>query len=132
MSQQRSRLRRLLADELGNCRDVDLKHRLDELESLATAVPDRQQPDLTALKTLGNDTRYEIVHILAAASEELCVCEIAPFVDVSDSAVSHALSDLTDAGLVTRRKDSTWRYYDTTKRAEQLVTVLDATREASK
>lgn len=52
--------------------------------------------------------------------------------DVSDSAVSHALSDLTDAELVTRRKDSTWRYYDTTKRAEQLVTVLDATREASK
>jgi DNA-binding transcriptional ArsR family regulator len=35
-------------------------------------------------------------------------------VDVSESAVSHALSDLEDAGLVTRRKDGNWRYYDAT------------------
>lgn len=132
VSRQRSRLRRLLAEDRGECRDSDLEQRLDELESIADAVPDRRQADLTALKTLGNDTRYEIVHILGATTEELCVCEIAPLVGVSDSAVSHALSDLTDAGLVTRRKDGTWRYYDTTERAEQLVAALGATRGGRK
>lgn len=129
MSQQRPRLRRLLADELGECCDGDVEHRLDELQSLTDGLPDDHQSDLLAMKTLGNGTRYEIVRLLVAASNELCVCEITPLVDVSESAVSHALSDLTDAGLVTRRKDGTWRYYDTTDRAEHLIDTLDATRE---
>jgi DNA-binding transcriptional ArsR family regulator len=47
---------------------------------------------------------------------------------VSDSAISHALSDLRDAGLVTRRKDGTWRYYEATDRAEALLAALDDTR----
>jgi DNA-binding transcriptional ArsR family regulator len=66
--------------------------------------------------------------LLKAADRELCVCEINPIVDVSDSAISHALSDLYDAGLVTRRKDGTWRYYETTDRAEAILTALDETR----
>ena len=49
---------------------------------------------------------------------------------VSDSAVSHALSDLTEAGLVTRRKEGQWRYYDTTDRADGLLAALDSTRES--
>jgi DNA-binding transcriptional ArsR family regulator len=51
-------------------------------------------------------------------------------VDVSDSAVSHALADLLDADLVTRRKHGTWRYYEATERARALLAALDATREA--
>lgn len=84
--------------------------------------------DVDALRTLGSDTRYRIVRLLAAAGEELCVCEISPRVEVSDSAVSHALSDLADAGLVTRRKEGTWRYYRPTDRAVRLIEALDATR----
>ncbi|MFB6269878.1 MAG: winged helix-turn-helix domain-containing protein, partial [Halobacterium sp.] len=45
---------------------------------------------------------------------ERCVCELEALVDVSESAVSHALADLVDAGLATRRKDGNWRYYDAT------------------
>jgi DNA-binding transcriptional ArsR family regulator len=67
--------------------------------------------------------------LLTAADRALCVCEITPLVDISDSAISHALSDLHDAGLVTRRKDGTWRYYDATPRAEALIGALDGTRE---
>jgi len=47
-------------------------------------------------------------------------------VDVSDSAVSHALSELTDAGLVARRKEGKWRYYRTTDKAERLLGALAA------
>lgn len=49
---------------------------------------------------------------------------------MSDSAVSHALSDLASAELVTRRKEGTWRYYRSTPRAEQLIEALDSTRNA--
>ena len=124
-----TRLRRLLSEDLGDCCEADVEDRIDELESLAAAVPDRLGTDLAALSTLSDETRHAIVRYLAAADGALCVCELSPLLDVSDSAVSHALSDLHDAGLVTRRKEGTWRYYDTTGRAARLLTALDETRE---
>lgn len=122
------RLSRLIEDEAGTCCAADVEERLDALASLASAVPDDPVPDLAALKALGDGTRHRIVRLLAAADDELCVCEINPLVDVSDSAVSHALSDLADAGLVEREKRGTWRYYRTTERAEALLDALDDTR----
>lgn len=129
--QAESRLRRLLADELGDCCDADVERRIDELESLAGTVPDRDDRDRAALRTLGDGTRYRLARLLAAADGELCVCELEPLVDVSSSAVSHALSDLADAGLVARRKAGTWRYYRTTDRAERVLAALDDSREGS-
>jgi DNA-binding transcriptional ArsR family regulator len=132
MSSQTERLERLITEESGRCCEADLEERLDSLRSYQSETPTDPDADLTALKTLGNDTRYSIVRLLTAANRELCVCEINPIVDVSDSAISHALSDLYDAGLVTRRKDGTWRYYETTDRAEALLTALDKTRGADR
>ncbi|MFB6296823.1 MAG: ArsR/SmtB family transcription factor [Halobacteriales archaeon] len=129
MIQNRTRLRRLIADEIGECCEGDVEKRLDDLEALAGAVPEEPEPDLWALKTLGDGTRHELARLLVAAEGELCVCELAPLVDVSESAVSHALSDLAEAGLVTRRKEGTWRYYDATDRARALLSALDATRD---
>lgn len=128
MADRPGRLERLVADELGDCCDADVEERLSALESLAAEVPREYAADLPALAALGDDTRHRLVRILAAADGELCVCEFEPLFDVSESAVSHALSDLVDAGLVTRRKEGTWRYYRTTERAERLVAALDATR----
>lgn len=127
MSQQTDRLERLIAEELGECCDGDVEERLESLRAYQSAIPTDPDSDLTALKTLGNDTRYAIVRLLEAAGREMCVCEINPVVDVSDSAISHALSDLHDAGLVTRRKEGTWRYYAVTDRAEALLAALDET-----
>jgi DNA-binding transcriptional ArsR family regulator len=129
MSSQTERLERLITEESGGCCEADIEERLDSLRSYQSETPTNPDTDLTALKTLGNDTRYNIVRLLTAADRELCVCEINPIVDVSDSAISHALSDLYDAGLVTRRKDGTWRYYETTDQAEALLTALDETRK---
>ncbi|QLH84968.1 ArsR/SmtB family transcription factor [Halosimplex pelagicum] len=129
MGSQTERLERLITEESGGCCEADIEERLDSLRSYQSETPTNPDTDLTALKTLGNDTRYNIVRLLTAADRELCVCEINPIVDVSDSAISHALSDLYDAGLVTRRKDGTWRYYETTDRAEALLTALNETRE---
>ncbi len=125
MTNTPSRLRRLLADELGECRDADVDRRLSELDSLADdAFAD--DPARPVFAVLGDETRYRLARALATAGDELCVCELEPLVDVSESAVSHALSDLVDAGLVSRRKDGNWRYYDATDLAAELLAVADA------
>ena len=129
--EQTPRIRNLIAEELGKCCDADVEQRLTELDALIGDTPDDYTSDLDTLKALGNDTRYTIIRLLVAADDERCVCEFAPLLDVSESAVSHALAELVDAGLVTRRKDGTWRYYKATARAEQLIAALDVTREAT-
>ena len=121
MTESTSRIRRLLTDELGECYDEDVEQRLDELQSLTGAAFGNDKIR-RVFAVLGNETRYRLARVLAVADDELCVCELEPLVDVSESAISHALSDLVEAGLVTRRKDGNWRYYKTTELAETLLT----------
>jgi DNA-binding transcriptional ArsR family regulator len=124
------RLRRYVADECGSCTDEDLSDRLAELEALNEAADESDlETDIELLSALGNETRYKIVRMLHAADDdELCVCEFSPLLDVSDSAISHALSKLTDAGLVTRRKEGKWRMYRATPRANAVFVALDGSR----
>jgi len=84
--------------------------------------------DVQVLTTLGNDTRYEALQLIAESEDGVCVCEIEPELGVSQGAVSQALSKLFGAGLVDRRKEGRWRYYEATPRAERLLSVLDDTR----
>ena len=129
MSDSTDRLRRYLEDELGECHSEDLQERLEELDKLDALVNDRVlSTDVQAFSALGSETRYRIARLLVEANDELCVCEITPLVDVSESAVSHALAELTDAGLVTKRKDGRWRKYRSTPRSNALLAVLDGTR----
>ncbi|MFC6731367.1 metalloregulator ArsR/SmtB family transcription factor [Haladaptatus sp. DYSN1] len=128
MAQDTTQLRRLIKDERGTCCDAALTERLDELKALSDGTKSSFERDVAALKALGNETRYEIVRLLTAADRELCVCEFSPLLSVSESAVSHALRGLTDAGLVSRRKEGTWRYYQPTPLAERLLSALDGSR----
>ena len=126
MAQSTDRLRRYLADDLGECCDEDIERRLAELGALEDALGTaRVEAELDVVSALANETRYTLVRVLVAAGEELCVCELAAVVDVSDSGLSHALSTLADAGLVESRKDGRWKMYRATNRAVALVTVLE-------
>jgi len=126
MAQQTDRLRRYLDDELGECRSEDLERRLDELGTLEAALGDAQlDTELEVLSALANETRYTLIRTLVAAGEELCVCELQAVVDVTESGLSHALSELADAGLVEGEKEGRWKKYRATNRAVALVTVLD-------
>jgi ArsR family transcriptional regulator len=84
--------------------------------------------DVQLLSALGNDTRYELARRIGAAESDICVCDLESAVGISQSAVSQALSRLYSAGLVTRRKEGSWRYYGLTADAEQLLDTLDALR----
>ncbi len=85
--------------------------------------------DVETFATLGNETRYETLRLVAAAGRPVCVCEIEPSLGVSQGAVSQALSRLVDADLLTREKRGRWRYYEPTPRAERLLAVLEDDRE---
>jgi ArsR family transcriptional regulator len=84
--------------------------------------------DVQTLATLGNDTRYEALRLIAASDDAVCVCELEPVLGVSQGAVSQALSRLFSTGLVQRRKEGRWRYYTATPRADRLLRVLDNMR----
>lgn len=64
------------------------------------------------LRALGDPTRLQIVCVLATQGvDELCVCDLATLVGVSDSAVSHSLRTLRQLGVVRYRKAGKIAYY---------------------
>ena len=83
--------------------------------------------DLAVWSALANETRYRIMRLLQD-HDEVCVCDIDASLEASQSAISHALANLHDAGLVDRRKDGRWRYYRITPVASSLLTAMDSRR----
>ena len=136
--QASTELKRLVAEEiacgcneseLDECREADLEERLSTLESYRNEAEDRVDPaDIRTMSKLGDETRFTILRVLQTADSELCFCELTPLLSLSQSAVSHALADLRNVGLVQRRKDGRWRYYQLTDRAEAILDALDGTR----
>lgn len=61
--------------------------------------------------TLADPSRARIVHLLAIASEDLCVCDMALVTGMSVSALSHQLRFLRERGAVARRKSGRIVYY---------------------
>lgn len=74
--------------------------------------------------SLGDPTRLSILAALAGG--EMCVCDLAAYLSMSDSAVSHQLRRLRDAGLVRRRREGQVLYYriDGGKKQKLLVSCL--------
>lgn len=67
--------------------------------------------ELTGLfRLLGDPTRIQILYAIADAGE-LCVCDIAAVVDMTETSVSHALRLLRTAGIVRNRRGGRMVYY---------------------
>ena len=72
--------------------------------------PDEILYDLAELfKIFGDSTRIKILYALYES--ELCVCDIASLMDVSQSAVSHQLRVLKNSKLVKFRREGKTVYY---------------------
>lgn len=66
--------------------------------------------DLAELfKVFGDSTRIRILYALA--DNELCVCDIADLLSMNQSAISHQLRILKNAGLVKSRRDGKSIFY---------------------
>jgi ArsR family transcriptional regulator, lead/cadmium/zinc/bismuth-responsive transcriptional repressor len=77
-------------------------------ERLVTAAEATRLADLFRL--LGDPTRAQLLYALLEAGE-LCVCDLTETVEVSDTAVSHALRLLRTAGIVASRRAGRMIYY---------------------
>jgi ArsR family transcriptional regulator, lead/cadmium/zinc/bismuth-responsive transcriptional repressor len=72
--------------------------------------PDATLSKLAAsFKVLGDPTRTKIISALL--QEELCVCDLASLIGISQSAISHQLRVLRNVNIVKYRKDGRIAYY---------------------
>lgn len=78
----------------------------------ASLLPDARTAELAAIfKALADPTRVQMLHILRAASEPVCVCDFTAAVNLGQATVSHHLKKLQDAGLVESRRQGVWSYW---------------------
>src|SRR5919109_4216193 len=74
-------------------------------QPLARPLTEGRAGDLAALfRALADPTRVQMVHMLKAASEPICVCDFTAAFDLGQPTVSHHLARLRDAGLVRSSK----------------------------
>ncbi len=80
--------------------------------ALAPPLPENQAEELAAFfKALADPTRVQMVHMLQAATEPICVCDFTAAVDLGQPTISHHLAKLKDAGLVASFKRGVWSFY---------------------
>lgn len=73
-------------------------------------IPDEYLDRLALIyRMLGDPTRLKI--LMALNQVELCVCDIAAFLGISESAVSHQLRRLRETGIVKHRREGQVLYY---------------------
>jgi DNA-binding transcriptional ArsR family regulator len=73
-------------------------------------IPDEHLDRLALIyRMLGDPTRLKI--LMALNQVELCVCDIAAFLGISESAVSHQLRRLRETAIVKHRREGQVLYY---------------------
>lgn len=88
------------------------QHHHDALvHEISTEMPDEDELyDLAELfKVFGDSTRIRILFVLVRG--ELCVCDIADTLSMTQSAISHQLKILKQSHLVNSRRDGKSIYY---------------------
>jgi len=76
----------------------------------------------TVFKALGDPTRVRLLSLIAARQEgEACICDLTEPVGLSQPTVSHHMSTLAKAGLVSREQRGKWAYFAVAPGARELV-----------
>ncbi|HEY9574281.1 MAG TPA: metalloregulator ArsR/SmtB family transcription factor [Lachnospiraceae bacterium] len=82
----------------------------EDLIKKQTLPPDNTVSKIAGLfKVFGDQTRVRILYSLS--QEELCVCDIAEILHMTQSAISHQLRTLKQNQLVKSRRDGKTVYY---------------------
>lgn len=91
--------------------DVECLHPEHVAPLLGRVIDQAAADDLAStFAVLADATRSRILHALSLA-DELCVCDLALLLGVSQSALSHQLRPLRDRHVVARRKAGRIVYY---------------------
>lgn len=95
-----------------------------------SSLPGREVDRLAlTYRVMGDATRLKI--ILALSGGEMCVCDLAAYIGLSESAISHQLRRLKDLALIKNRREGQILYYslDDDHVADLLVIGLQHIRE---
>lgn len=84
----------------------------ESVEKASRLLPEKSEAEYLSqvFKALGDPTRLMIV--CALASQELCVCDLARLLGMTESAISHQLRKLRDLSLVRRRREGQVLFYN--------------------
>lgn len=104
---------------------------LRKLKSLSECCPSPQEvvvpTDLAdkakIFKALGDEVRLTLLHLVK--DEAVCVCDLVGTMGMPQGTLSHHLSVLQQAGLVTARKEGRWNYYQATPLARGPLAVFE-------
>ncbi|EDS72528.1 transcriptional regulator, ArsR family [Anaerofustis stercorihominis DSM 17244] len=111
-------------DMAANIETCELKHvHKDIVKEVHDKMPDEEKLyDLAELfKVFGDSTRIKILNALLVS--EMCVCDIANILNMTQSAVSHQLKNLKNARLIKNRKDGKTVFYSLAD--EHVMTILN-------
>jgi ArsR family transcriptional regulator, arsenate/arsenite/antimonite-responsive transcriptional repressor len=79
---------------------------------VAPPLPEANAEHLASIyKALGDPTRLQILHILGAATDPVCVCDFTAAFELGQPTISHHLAKLREAGMVTSFKRGIWAFY---------------------
>jgi len=79
---------------------------------VAPPLPASAADELAALfKAVADPTRVQMLHMLKAAAQPICVCDFTAAFDLGQPTVSHHLARLKEVGLVTSFKRGVWSHY---------------------
>ncbi|HTV93899.1 MAG TPA: metalloregulator ArsR/SmtB family transcription factor [Verrucomicrobiae bacterium] len=77
----------------------------------AHVATDDFEPQATLMKAIADPYRLTMLATLAAAEDEVCVCDFTDALPLNQPTVSHHLRILREAGLVNCERRGTWVYY---------------------
>jgi ArsR family transcriptional regulator, arsenate/arsenite/antimonite-responsive transcriptional repressor len=84
--------------------------------ALAPLLPEHKADELAAVhKALADPTRVQMLHVLKAATEPVCVCDFTAAFDLGQPTVSHHLGKLKAAGFIDSFKRGVWAFYNLRK-----------------
>jgi ArsR family transcriptional regulator len=79
---------------------------------LAEPLPsDRIDALAAVMRALADPTRLQMVHMLSAASQPVCVCDFVAAFDLGQPTISHHLARLREAGIVASFKRGVWAFF---------------------
>ena len=111
----------LATEELECCEDCQIHP--DRLDIVNSGMPEEEELyDLAELfKVFGDSTRIRILFVLFEA--EVCVCDLAAALNMTQSAISHQLRVLKQMDLVKNRRDGKTIFYALAD--DHIITILN-------
>jgi ArsR family transcriptional regulator len=81
-------------------------------QAVAPRIPGPDAEECAAVfRALGDTTRLQMIHMLAEATEPVCVCDFTAAFDLGQPTISHHLAKLREAGLIVSTRRGIWTFH---------------------